>query len=214
MGHVIAVIAALLLAGCGTVGSTKLDVAAAKFAAFEIKDDRPIEERESSISRNSYGELSRLGDDAITPSGPQLLKAWLGRKLGERLSGKTIVLKEFSVQVVDPKVTLDGGGFSSAMAATPAANPVSGLLALVFIGAIESAKSNKTVGVRITGTIDNVEFLASGGGSFKGRVSEANINSVITQALDHAASEIERLIKESPALPSNPPLQPTPGSGG
>lgn len=214
MGRFIVVLAALLLTGCGTAGSTKVEVAAATFTAFEIKDDRSTEERASSQTTESYGEVSRLGDDAITPSGPQLLKAWLGDKLGERLSGKTIVLSEFSVQVVDLKVTINERGFGNAMASTPGASPMSGLLARWLIGGIESAKSDKTVGVRIGGKIDNVNFSARGGGSFKGRVSEANINSVITQALDNAATEIERLIKEAPALPSNPTLQPTAGSGG
>lgn len=213
MRQLLTMLTVLLLFGCGTTGSTRIDIAPAKFTAFDIKDARPLDQRVSSKATESYGEISRLGDDAITPSGPQLLKVWLGEKLGERLSGKMIVLSEFSVQIVDPKVTLDEHRFSNAMASTPGANAVSGLLARWLIGGIESVKSDKTVGVRITGTVDSAEFSARGGGSFKGRVSEANINSVITQALDSVVIEIGRLIKEPP-LPSKPSLQPTAGSGG
>ena len=187
-------LAALWTTGCGTVGSTKLDVTPPKFAAFEIHDERPAEQRTSSKAKEAYGEVSRLGDDAMTPPGPELLKAWLGDKIGARLLGKKIVLSEFSVQVVDPAVQINEQGFNNAMASTPGANAVSGLLARWLIGGIESAKSDKTVGARIAGKFDGADFAARGGGSFKGRVSQANINSVIAQALEGAVIEIERLI--------------------
>jgi hypothetical protein len=187
-------LATLSAIGCGTVGSTKLDVTPPTFAAFEIQDERPAERRTSSKTNESYGEVSRLGDDAMTPPGPELLKAWLGDKIGARLSGKQIVLSEFSVEVVDPAVQINEQGFNNAMASTPGANAVSGLLARWLIGGIESAKSDKTVGVRIAGKFAGSDFAARGGGSFKGRVSQANINSVIAQALEGAVTEIERLL--------------------
>ncbi len=180
--------------GCGTVGSAKLDVMPPKFVAFEIQDERPAEQRTSSKTKESYGEVSRLGDDAMTPPGPELLKAWLGDKIGARLSRKQIVLSEFSVEVMDPAVQINEQGFNNAMASTPGANPVSGLLARWLIGGIESVKSDKTVGVRIAGKFDGADFAARGGGSYKGRVSQANINSVITQALEGTVTEIERLL--------------------
>ena len=155
-------LATLWATGCGTVGSTKLDVTPPKFAAFKIRDERPAEQRTSSKTKESYGEVSRLGDDAVTPPGPELLKAWLGDKIGARLLGRQIVLSEFSVQVVDPAVQINEQGFS--------------------------------IGVRIAGKFDGSDFVARGGGSFKGRVSQANINSVITQALEGAVTEIERLL--------------------
>ena len=207
-------LATLWATGCGTVGSTKLDVTPPRFAAFKIRDERPAEQRTSSKTKESYGEVSRLGDDAVTPPGPELLKAWLGDKIGARLLGRQIVLSEFSVQVVDPAVQINEQGFSNAMASTPGANPGSGLLARWLIGGIESVKSDKTIGVRIAGKFDGSDFVARGGGSFKGRVSQANINSVITQALEGAVTEIERLLTGSAEPPSNPALQPTPGSGG
>src|SRR2546427_9154168 len=100
-------LATLWATGCGTVGSTKLDVTPPKFAAFEVRDERPAEQRTSSKTKESYGEVSRLGDDAVTPPGPELLKAWLGDKIGARLLGRQIVLSEFSVQVVDPAVQIN-----------------------------------------------------------------------------------------------------------
>jgi hypothetical protein len=208
------VLATLWMTGCGTVGSTKLDVPPAKFAAFEIQDERPAEQRTSSKTKEPYGEVSRLGDDAMTPAGPELLKAWLGDKIGARLSGKQIVLSEFSVQVVDPAVQINEQSFNNAMASTPGANPVSGLFARWLIGGIESLKSDKTVGVRIAGKFDGSDFVARGGGSFKGRVSEANINSVITQALEGTVKEIERLLLGPAEPPSSPALKPPAGSGG
>ena len=207
-------LATLWMAGCGTAGTTKLDVPPPKFAAFEIKDERPAEQRTSSKTKESYGEVSRLGDDAMTPPGPDLLKAWLGDKIGTRLSGKQIVLSEFSVQVVDPAVQVNEQRFGNAMKSTPGANAVSGVLARWLIGGIESVKSDKTIGVRIAGKFDGSDFAARGGGSFKGRVSQANINSVITQALEGAVTEIERLLMAPVAPPSNPTLRPTSGSGG
>jgi len=202
--HFPTILAVLLLFGCGTTGSTQINVVAAKFTAFDIKDERPLDQRASSKATEPYGEVSRLGDDAISPSGPELLKAWLGDKLGERLSGKKIVLTEFFVQVVDPKVAIDERRLGNAAASAP---PVSGLFARWLIGGIDSVKSDKTVGVRIGGTVDGVDFSARGGGSFKGRVSAGNINSVITQALDSAVTDIGRLINEAP-LPSSPSQAP------
>src|SRR3984893_5629052 len=207
-------LATLWMAGCGTAGTTKLDVKPPKFAAFEIKDERPAEQRTSSKTKESYGEVSRLGDDAMTPPGPDLLKAWLGDKIGTRLSGKQIVLSEFSVQVVDPAVQVNEQRFGNAMKSTPGANAVSGVLARWLIGGIESVKSDKTIGVRIAGKFDGSDFAARGAGSFKGRGSQANINSVITQALEGAVTEIERLLMAPVAPPSNPTLRPTSGSGG
>jgi hypothetical protein len=192
--HRLSGLAALaLIAGCGTVSSTRIDVAAVRPATFEIQDQRPVDARGSFRSSESFGEMIRLGDDAITPPGPELLKAWVADKLGDRLAGKTIVLTDFSVQIVDPAVTIDEQAFNTAMASTPGANALSGLMSRWLIGGIESVRTDKTVGVSIAGSLDGAGFTGRGGGSFKGRVSEANINSVILQALDNAVAEIERL---------------------
>lgn len=207
-------LAVLALVGCGTVGSTKLDVRTSEPVAFSFLDERPAEQRATLKSQEMYGELTRLGDDAITPTGPALLKTWLNEKLSTRLAGATVVLREFSVEILDPAVSIDEGRFGAAMESTPGADPVSGLLARWLIGGIESVKSDKTVGVRISGKIRDREFSGRGGGSFKGRVSEDNINSVITQALDAAVADIELLLAPSGNIPPDSTAKPTDREGG
>lgn len=187
--------AAMALSACGTVNSTRLEVAAPAFTGFEVRDERPLPQRTSAKTVESHGEITSLGDDAIAPSAPELLKAWLGGKLGERLSGRTIVLSEFFVQITDPNVSLDEGRLNQAMASTPGADALSGLVARWIIGGIESARADKTVGVRIGGKVDQKEFWAGASGLFKGRVSETDINSVIAEALGNASAEIEKALR-------------------
>jgi len=181
----------LALTGCGTVTSTKLDLAVHQAPDFEILDERPAETRVTHKSQNPEGEVTSLGDDGVNPSGPLLLQSWLSKSFSSRLSGKKLTLQEFSVEITDPTVTVDNQGFSNAVASTPGADPLSAMLAYWLIVGVERVKSEKYVGVRISGKLGDNAFTSRGDGNFKGRVSESDINSVITQALELAATQID-----------------------
>ncbi len=180
---------AITLQGCGTVSSTKLNTQPVQSTVFEFQDQRPEEQRITAKFHEPAGEITQLGDDAVSPPSPELVKTWLNNKLSYQLAQKKVVLKEFSVRILDPTVSIDEQRFEQSTASS-GADPISSLLARWLITATESARSEKTVSVQIAGKVGEQEFTGSGRGSFKGRVTENNINSVITQALDATISDI------------------------
>jgi len=184
----------MTLQGCGTVGSTKLNMQPVQSTVFEFQDQRPDDQRVTVKHQGPNGEITQLGDDAISPPGPDLVRSWLNNKLSSQLAHKKVVLDEFSVQILDPKVAINEQGMDQA---TAGADPISSLFARWVIVGIESARSGKTVIVQITGKIEKQEFTGSGRENFKGRVTESNINSVIVQALDAVISDITRLLTAS-----------------
>jgi len=199
---------AITLQGCGTVGSTKLNTQPVQSTVFEFQDQRPEEQRITAKFHEPGGEITQLGDDAVSPPSPDLVKTWLNNKLSYQLAQKKVVLKEFSVRILDPTVSIDEQRFEQSTASS-GADPISSLLARWLITATESARSEKTVSVQIAGKVGEQEFTGSGRGSFKGRVTENNINSVITQALDAAIADITRLLTAH-ILPSESAAQPIP----
>lgn len=196
----------IALQGCGTVGSTKLNMQPVQSTVFEFQDQRPEEQRITAKYQESSGEITHLGDDAVSPSGSDLVKTWLNNKLSSQLARKKVVLEEFSIQILDPGAAIDEQRLNQANASA-GADPISSLLARWVITGIENTRSEKIVSVRIAGKIGEQEFNGSGRESFKGRVTESNINSVIVQALDAAISDITRLLTAS-NLPSELATQP------
>lgn len=114
------------------------------------------------------------------------------------LAGKTIVLRDFEVRVNDPAVVIDEGRFAQTASNVPGANPLSALLARALVGGIESARSQKFVTVLISATLGQSPVEASGTGSFKGRVSETDVMTVIESALGEVKREIEKQIAQVP----------------
>jgi hypothetical protein len=186
---------AMALSGCGTVASTKLDIASHQPPTFELVDERPAEVRVTRKSSGPEGEVTSLGDDGINPAGPKLLQSWLSHHFSSRIAGRQLILQEFSVEITDPTVSVDNQGFSTAVASTPGADPLSAMLAYWLIVGVERIKSEKYVGVRISGKLGDNSFTSRGDGNFKGRVSETDINSVITQALELATTQIDIFLK-------------------
>jgi hypothetical protein len=130
-----------------------------------------------------------LGDDKLTPPGPTLLRSWLHSKGPGTLEGKRVVLHQFVVQVYEPPVR----AVSSADAA--------GIAGLALAHGFAAITSEKTVMVRIEGTVDGQQFTAVKWGGFRAGVSQNNINSVIRQTLDAAVASITETLaaKKEPA---------------
>lgn len=176
--HAAPVAVFILLAACGTVESTKIDARGDETLIFDFQDHRPPPERTTTRWGTGGEVLTRLGDESITPSGPALFRTWLHNKGSAALEGKRVVLQEFLVTVYEPPVR-----------AHPAAD-FAGLVGLLVGHGIAAATSTKVVSVRISGTVDSQEFVAFGNGSFRGRVSESDINTVIREALDSAVAKV------------------------
>jgi hypothetical protein len=175
---------ALALTACGTTSSTKLDVTVVDASKLPLLDERPPEQRLASQSTSSIGTLTRLGDDSVSPQPVALVRTWLYRGLPDALATRRVALTRFAIEIYDPAVTVDHQRLGTAAAGVPGANAASAGLAGGLITGIESIHSTKTVGAKIELRIDDKVVAARGGGSFQGRVTEADINAVITDALD------------------------------
>lgn len=186
---------ALLLVGCGTTTSTRLDLKPVEVTSFQLNDERPENQRRTQQSKISSGTMTNIGDDGVSPAPPEIVRTWLHEKFATRITGSTVVLREFSIQVVDPDAIIDEGQFSNAASSTPGANPLSIVLARLMVGGIESVRGEKKVDVRIEGLIDDRVFYVRSGGVFRGRVNEGDINTVIMQALESMERQLGELLE-------------------
>lgn len=106
--------------------------------------------------------------------------------------GKVIFLREFSVEIYDPDAVVNEQQYSNAASSTPGAGILGVLLGRILVGGIESARMQKTVTVRINGSVGEKEFSSRESGDFRGRVTEDDVNSVIVRTLDAVVAEIDK----------------------
>jgi hypothetical protein len=180
----------MLLVGCATTTYVQVDITPTTFASFDYRDERPNDQRTSAKSNEpyGYGEITRLGDDRITPTPPVLLKTRLQQTLSKAISGKTVVLQEFSIRIFDSKV-----------AGRSASNATSFLWPLNAIGvgnAIDDANTSKTIDVRISGKVGNRDFSGRSSNGIKGPASDDAVKAAILEALDAAVVEVGRISQE------------------
>jgi hypothetical protein len=184
----------LLLAGCGTVTSVRYDTPVPSTTSFAFKDERPPESRQSRYGKSSNAKLVYFGDDNLVPSGPELLKAALESRLHQELKGKTVSVKEFTVFVYDSAMPPENDRQKTA-ASTPggyAAAPFAGL----FLGGFERARSDKVVRVLIRGNVDRAEFSTTSSDTYRGRVSERDVQATLSKALEKAAAVVQQTVEK------------------
>lgn len=191
MKRAISIFAAVVLASCGTTSSVRVNFSVSDSMAFQLFDARPDEERKSRTEESTGGVTSFYGDEKLSPSAPDLLKSYLTANLADKLSGKVVKLKAFNVSAFDPKVTIDSTRFSNAVNSVPNANPLGVMLAAPVIFGIESIKSQKYVSVNIHGSVDEKEYSSQCSNSFRGRVTEDNVRSVVLTCLEQFSGDIE-----------------------
>lgn len=194
MRYALVTLFTLLLLGCGTTSAVRLaSEVAQEQPSFLLLDERPPQQKSSRNEEGSDGKNLYFGDDNFTPTGPELVKAALHKKLGAELSGKSVTLTDFVVNVYEPAIAIDREGMRNVAASVPngyAAEPLAELL--VF--AIESMRSEKNVNVQITGRIDDLVFSGNLSDTFKGRVSESNIKATVEKALEEVADQIQGIV--------------------
>jgi hypothetical protein len=191
------VLVAILLAGCGTISSINFGARLPEKISFAFRDERPPEEKNSRTDRSRYGKVLYFGDDRVTPTGPELLKASLESRLHAMLAGKTVSLSEFSVYVHDAGASLDRKHLNAFAASTPggyAGAPFAGLL----LGGVEKAKSDKkTVRIQIRGTVDRAEFASDTADTYSTRITEEDMQATLSKALDEATLQVQHVIQAS-----------------
>jgi hypothetical protein len=180
----------MLLSACGTTTSVRYDTQVPESTSFSFRDERPSVEKHSRQDRNLLGTTLFFGDDNLTPAGPELLKAALESRLHANLHGKTVSLDEFTVYVYDSAAPFGSDRLhgASSLPSGYAAAPLAGL-----ISGIDKVRSDKIVRVRIKGSIDLTRFSTNTADTYRGRVTEQNIRTTLSKALDAAASEVERV---------------------
>jgi len=197
-----AALLAVSLAGCGTATMTRLDVKTVDSAAFRLVDERTAEQRTSSTNTHSYGNTTRLGDDAITPSPLALTRTWLSKTVPDWLRNKVVALREFTVQISVPNAEIDEARFQSAVMSTPG-GIVAAPLARLFITGIENMRTPKSVTATIVVSAEGRDYSATDGRSFQGRVTEENIGTVVSGALDALLKAIEKPATENVSAAKN-----------
>lgn len=181
---------AMLLSACGTTTSVHYDAQIPASTSFSFRDERPPVERHSRQERNLLGTTLYFGDDTLTPAGPELLKAALESRLHANLHGRTVSLNEFTVYVYDSAAPFGSDRLhgASSLPSGYAAAPFAGL-----ISGIDKVRNDKIVRVRIKGSVDLAGFSTSTADTYRGRVTEQNIRTTLSKALDAAASEVARV---------------------
>jgi hypothetical protein len=182
----------LALSACGSTSSVKLAIKAPEKTSFEFRDERPPEDKHSRMMQGPSGAKRMYGDDALSPSVSDILRATLQERMGVELKGKLISLRAFDVSVTEPNVTLDQKALDTSSAHIPvgsAAAPISDM----FIFGIESAKSLKTVTIEIRGTLDGLEFYSLVLDEYSGRVTEDDIRTSMTRLLDKVTQQLQRM---------------------
>jgi hypothetical protein len=190
-----------LLAGCGTTGSIQANLAPVEGTNFILVDGRSVDQRTGSKFKESSGtDVSIFGDDLITPPPPVLVKSWLHHQGSRAIAGRTLYLRQFEVRVEEPPVAVDEARFSQAASSTPGAGFLGVLLARAVVGSIEIVRGDKNVLLSIEGALDQWPFKVRSGGSFKGRVTESDVMSVINSALAETKVELERQVARETGL--------------
>jgi hypothetical protein len=198
------VLIAILLAGCGTISSIRSGARLPESTSFAFRDDRPPAERQSRTDRSRYGKVLYFGDDRVTPSGPELLKASLESRLHAMLAGKTVSLSEFNVYMHEGGASLDPDRLSAVAASTPggyAGAPFAGLL----IRGVEKTRSDKTVRIQIKGKVGLAEFSSSTADTYRGRITEEDMQATLSKALDEATAQVQRVVEQSGNCSVNQP---------
>jgi hypothetical protein len=172
---------AILLVACGTTSSTKFDIALPKEVQFSFSDERPAEQRRSYETVDRAGQTLHLGDEALVPAPAELVRAWLDQSMGVAIAKKKVVLQKFSVNILDPKVAFNEAGVA-AVGDAPTAK--------LIIGGISTVTSLKTVDIALQVSVDGVVFESEAARAYSGRVTEANINSAITEAFRRLEGEL------------------------
>lgn len=195
-------VALMYLSGCASTATTAtLDIAVSVQTSFMFTDARPAGEVATIRRPSSVGVFTKMGDDRLRPTGPDLVKTWLQRDLAGPLAGRDIRLQSFVLEVFDPNGDVDPGQLSQAAAGVPGAGPLSILGAGLLIGQIERARGARSVSVTVQLNVDGAPVKVQSGAMIRGGLSEQEIAAVVRHALDHMVKETSCVRTSGPDSP-------------
>ena len=189
----------MLVSACGTTSDVRIATPTQDVMSFDFRDERPSDNRMSRVDAGIAGTSVFYGDDNLSPAAPELMKTWLYKAMSSELAGKAVTLRLFTVSVFDPGARVDpnqsDAAKKTARASVPNAGGVQGAvgaaLAVPIIYGIESAKSQKSLYVRIEGDLDQKPFSVIHSERVRGRVTERNVRNTIIRGLDKLVLELK-----------------------
>jgi hypothetical protein len=189
----------MLVSACGTTSDVRIATPTQDVTSFDFRDERPSDNRMSRVDAGIAGTSVFYGDDNLSPAAPELMKTWLYKAMSSQLAGKAVTLRLFTVSVFDPGATVDRNQLEAAKSATRASVPngwgmqgaLGAALAEPMIYGIESAKTQKSLYVRIEGELDQQQFSVIHSERVRGRVTERNVRNTIVRALDKLVLELK-----------------------
>lgn len=183
-------IVAALLAGCSTPSHFKLDNVEIHSADFTVIDNRAPDQKifqdPSVLGRSEY----LYGDDNFTPDRLAVFKTKLGKKFGDKLTGKTVIINTFEVKMTysgfDPEQR------DPSMYGPKAESAVR--MAMPLVANIENYTAVKTLKCEIVGTINNGTFEGMYVGMYETGDLETGMRETINEAI---RITIENIVKKS-----------------
>jgi len=177
------------LCGCATTSTTKLNIDVPSQVNFIFTDLRDFDTRQSIKASGSQGDVTVMGDDAITPPPAELVRSMLYIEAGHKLAGKSVQLTRFRLEIVNPGGKIDEEQLHNVASSTPGMSPAAVVLAKPFIQLIEDTRSFKQISVNLAVVINNVEVSHILASTYQGRITEDNVNEVLRESLRQLAQK-------------------------
>lgn len=159
-----------------------------KVDLLTLIDDRPQEQRVTSRSRDAKVITLTLGDDLLEPNGPRLLREKLYKVIGQKLLGKSIVLKQLNVEVIERSPSELQRNFSTGDPLRDTKVDLAATIANIFDA--DRLGSEKHVEVFLLVTIGEEEFFSKKRGHYRFGNEEKAALDILKIAIDDVVSSI------------------------
>jgi len=176
----------VLLSACGATSDVRIATPIQGVTAFTFLDERPSDNKASHIDEGGAGTSVFYGDDKLSPASPELTKTWLQKAMGAEL-GAAVDRNQLDAAKNTARASVPKGGGVQGAAGAALAEPI--------IYGMESAKSQKSLYVRIEGDFDQKPFSVIHSERVRGRVTERNVRNTIVRALDKLVSALRDEMK-------------------
>ena len=176
------------LAGCATGDNpTQPFVVQPRTAlSFQFSDDRPATARAGRVYRGALGSETAVADDALSPRLVDLLADALQSRLGVRLKGSHVSLKQLEVLIVDATAPLGGARTAGAMFG------IAGIVGVLVGDALDNRNNVRNTYVTIKGLVDGDEVKVEAVSSHRERrPSTEQLSSFAKIAIDDFVRQVE-----------------------
>jgi hypothetical protein len=173
----------LILLGCGSASNINLNVKPNEQSSFIFSDERTDKEKNGESESYITGEKI-YSDKMLTPNPDTYVKSELQIHLGEVLTSKKIILKNFRVSVYDSSNygRLSPPNNAESLAFTVAFLPL--FVALAADSAVDGVNANQIVSTYIAVQIDGKLFTGGMSEDYKGHVGNKEVSEAVKKSMD------------------------------